>query len=443
MKVLLLYNASQSYTNTVFEHLNSFARYSRHEFFFCHCDARQQLDMELSRFDAVLMHYSVRLPYDQISNSITTQLRSYAGTKVLFVQDEYDHTHRVWEWIKCLGFATVFTVVPSSSVALVYPPEFFPGVRFINNLTGYVPEQLPSAVRLALPSQRNIVVGYRGRPLPLRYGQLGFDKSNIARMVETYCNARAIKHDIASTDEARIHGAHWYEFIGSCRSMLGTESGANAFDWDGSLEARIAATRKMNPWADDQEIYREVISPIEMHGLMNQVSPRIFEAVAMRTALVLFPGNYSGVVRENEHFIPLARDGSNLDEVFEKVADDHYIDEMTQRAYDDVICSGRFSYRTFVRRFDEELIRSQSIFGLSSRRDTPLIAVPQRVQTRNQAASIRRSLPSEIVTSITPLPWRASPPTLGKSIFHAAWRKLPVAWRKYLEPTLLRLTRGV
>ena len=90
MNVLVLYHATQTFTNTVFEHLNAFARFSGNRYFFCHHDQREAFGVDLSRFDAVLFHYCLRLPYDQVSEEAANALAAYPGLKVLFIQDEYD-----------------------------------------------------------------------------------------------------------------------------------------------------------------------------------------------------------------------------------------------------------------------------------------------------------------------------------------------------------------
>jgi hypothetical protein len=88
---------------------------------------------------------------------------------------------------------------------------------------------------------------------------------------------------------------------------------------------------------------------------MNQISPRAFEAIACRTALVLFEGLYSGVLEPGKHFIALKKDFSNVDDVLAKLQDDAYLEAMTERAYADIIGSGRFSYEGLVRLVDETL----------------------------------------------------------------------------------------
>ena len=139
-----------------------------------------------------------------------------------------------------------------------------------------------------------------------------------------------------------------------CRAVLGTESGANVFDFDGSLSRDITDAMQENPKMTFDEAFDRFLSDREGEVVMNQVSPKIFEAIAMRTALVLFEGEYSGVVEPDKHFIPLKKDYSNVDDVLARLEDFDYLTELTDRAHRDVIESGRYSYRTFIRGFDDQ-----------------------------------------------------------------------------------------
>jgi hypothetical protein len=309
----------------------------------------------MSIFDAVCIHYSIRLPYNEISPHLLKDLQKFNGLKFLFIQDEYDNTYRAWSWIKKIKFQLIFTCVPDGMVQKIYPPEEFPDTRFISNLTGYVPLALCSKDSGHKTSMRSCVIGYRARPLPPRYGVLGFDKVLIGKLVRKYCDHRGISNDIAWDEGSRIYGAAWDDFLASCRAMLGSESGSNVFDWDGQLQSSIDAFKVNHPQASDLEVYQNVVKNLEIDGLMNQISPRIFEAIAARTVLVLFEGVYSGVIKANEHFIPLKKDGSNLAEVFEKLNDNEYVDRMVERAYSDVIEVGKYSYQTFVAMVDVEI----------------------------------------------------------------------------------------
>ena len=444
MNVLILYNSTQTFTNTVYEHLASFGNHSSHRFFYAHSDQFAQLEVNLDRFDAVGIHFTIRLPFDQVSDAVTQALSAYRGLKFLFIQDEYDHPKRVWHWIHRLDIRLVFTVVPGPGIETVYPKVEFPNTRFVTNLTGYVPEKLPPTGELPKPSQRSLMVGYRGRPLPIRYGQLGVEKIEIGRIVKSYCDLHGIRNDIAWSEESRIYGSAWYDFVISCRSMLGSESGSNVFDWDGSLASEISKYKEARPAASELDIYRDLIQPREITGLMNQLSPRVFEAIASRTVLVLFEGEYSGVIRPWEHFIPLRKDGSNLPEVVKKLADGQFVDWLADNAYNHVIASGLYSYRSFVRFVDLEIS-----VGCAALAGEPVI---DQMASTSEVIDMRPSaITTEPIRSAAPLvvPTSISSTLLGapgglafsKRVALYVWGRLPASQRDWLRPILKQTFR--
>ena len=354
--VLIVYDSTQTYTPTVYEHLSSFSKYSEHSWFYIDYRNLNSDKINLSCFDIVVIHYSVRLPYDQISDFLIQKLNTFQGLKLLFIQDEYDHTNKAKKIMKKVGFHLIFTVVPDKSIPLIYPPNDFPGTIFKNILTGYVPDDLNIDVNnYTLPSKRSCIIAYRGRPLPIRYGRLGQDKINIGKQVKAYCKSKGIEHDIAWEEEDRIYGNAWYQFIASSKAMLGSESGSNLFDWDGNLQDKIDKYKKKNRFCNGQEIYEAVVASEELDGTMNQISPRVFEMIAARTVMILFEGNYSGILTPHKHYIPLRKDFSNLDEVFSLLNDGDYIDKMVEKTYEDIINSKKYSYQTFIRMIDKQI----------------------------------------------------------------------------------------
>ena len=77
----------------------------------------------------------------------------------------------------------------------------------------------------------------------------------------------------------------------------------------------------------------------------------------MRAALVLYEGRYSDAVTPHEHYIPVAHDHSNLEDVFQAIADTDGLQAMVDRAHRHLIESGRFSYRAFVAQVEAALER--------------------------------------------------------------------------------------
>jgi glycosyltransferase involved in cell wall biosynthesis len=356
LNILFLYAANSTYTSTVQEYLSCFAKYSTNNMLFAEAVRDAACHYEMSLFDVVFVHYSVRLTLDNyISPSIVDALQSCGSYKVLFIQDEYENTECSRRWMEKIGFHAVFTCVPEGQVHCIYPPERFPSTEFSTILTGYVPPTL-ERMNSALPlEERPILVGYRGRQLPFRYGELAQEKYQIGLQMKSLCRQRGIECDIEWTEDKRIYGDKWYEFIGNCRAMLGSESGSNIFDFDGELSRRSEDIVADNPNITFEEFRAKVLHGIDGKYRMNQVSPRVFEAIACRTPLILFEGEYSGVVRPGEHYLALKKDFSNADQVLNKLADIDELKLMSERAYRDVIASGRYSYRNFVAKVDEFL----------------------------------------------------------------------------------------
>jgi hypothetical protein len=366
LNVAVLYDDEKSlHVATLREHIESFRKYSRHDVYYFPAtgpapefavvrDDGSAAAPQFGFFDVLVVHYSVRVSVDDHMNrEVERALASFTGLKVLFVQDEYENTEVTRQWMDRVGVDFVYTCVPASRVEKVYPRERYPKVVFMQTLTGYVPED-GGVTRYALPlQQRQKLLAYRGRRLPMRYGSLGWEKYLIGAKTKELAAQRGLNVDIEVDDSKRIYGEDWFRFLGSARATLGTESGCNLFDFDGTIQDTIVEALERDPNLEWPAL-EQVLGPRE-NVRMNQISPKMFEAIRLRTALVLFEGEYSGVLQSGLHYFALKKDFSNFDEIIALLRDDACVEAMTNRAYRDVIDSGRFSYRNFVGAFDRNI----------------------------------------------------------------------------------------
>jgi hypothetical protein len=351
--ILVLYCSRSNQTSAILEHLEAFTRYSRHSILFVDAVGKAELEFDLNSFDAVVVHYSVRLSIpDHLSPSFAAGLAAYKGAKFLFIQDEYDSTETARRWMERLQFSVVFTCVADRDVDKVYPRSRFPRTRFINNLTGYVPDRLIGLPRKPIRDRKNWVA-YRGRALHPVYGELGWEKQFIGEEFKKRALENGWPVDIEWLDERRIYGDSWYDFLGSARATLGTESGSNLFDIEGTLRTEIDRRLGHDRNLTYRTIYNDLLKDLEgQHGHMNQVSPKIFEAIALGTVLVLFEGGYSNVLVPNRHYVPLKKDFSNFDEVAALLADPAKLQQIADQAYDEIVASGRFSFKVLISQLD-------------------------------------------------------------------------------------------
>jgi glycosyltransferase involved in cell wall biosynthesis len=381
--ILVLYDVNSIHVSTIKEHLISFAKYSDSKVFYTSATHDAVCTIDLSIFDAIVIHYCVRVSLeDHLSSSYAHAVREFGGYKILFIQDEYDTMETSRHWMDRLGIHAIFTCVPEEYFDEVYPRSRFPYLERIRTLTGFVPIGIENHTPKPI-SERQIVIGYRGRPLPFYYGDLGREKVVIAQRMKQICQERNIPEDIEWSHEKRIYGDQWYPFVESSKATLGTETGSNVFDDHGEIKRNVERALAKNPTLSYEEIHARYIGSHEGKIKVNQISPRVFEAIALRTALVLFEGDYSNIIQPNVHYIPLKKDFSNLEDVLAKLADDNYLQELTDRAYEDLILSNKYSYQQFIRDFDSFLLRrlvkrnhNYPILGLLG------IYVPQKKMTQ-------------------------------------------------------------
>lgn len=324
LSILLLCNRPDFGTdaNTIIDHIDAIKNYSQHNVFILSMKGDINEALDLNKFDVIIVHYSIFLLSSRyISPRTLVRLREYQGLKLVFLQDEYRKIDAMIERLNFLKMDVLFSCFPEKELDKIYSPEHLLGLSKYNNLTGYIPERLLNQKALLPIADRKLDVGYRGRLLPFWYGELGYEKWNIVEKWKEYTVNENIKSDISYAEKDRIYGRKWLEFLGQCKTTLGVESGASVMDFTGKLEEAVERYQLANPKASFFEVQKLFLKEYENQFYLNQISPRCFEAIALKTVLVLYEGEYSGILKPNKHYIPLKKDFSNIKEVLNKIKD--------------------------------------------------------------------------------------------------------------------------
>jgi hypothetical protein len=352
LSILLLCDDNRSHAENVQEHIRAFPEFSRHRIqLFNPRGLAGSRFLRLDRFDVVVVHYTIFVLSDAyLAPSFVERLINYDGLKVQFVQDEYRQVDAITARMRELGIGLLYTLVPPDAVPGVYGGRL-PGVDIRTTLAGFVPARAMGHVA-APHDRRPLDVVYRGRSVPYWLGRLGQDKILIGQRFLAEAGDR-LRCDIAWSEAERIYGDAWYRFLASARATLGTESGASVIDFDGSIEARTNDYLSRHPTASFDDVEEAVLAPYAGVATIRVVSPRVFEAAALRTAMVNFRGDYSGTVEPWIHYVPLEKDFSNVDEVVDAVRDRRLLEQLAGRAHEDLVASGKYSLRRFVREFDD------------------------------------------------------------------------------------------
>jgi hypothetical protein len=83
--------------------------------------------------------------------------------------------------------------------------------------------------------------------------------------------------------------------------------------------------------------------------------------------MVMFEGEYSGILEPHRHFIPLRKDFANIDEVVRVLRDHSSLQAMADRTFSEVACNPRWSYRRFIEEFDDEVSAQIGAVTIASR----------------------------------------------------------------------------
>lgn len=419
--VLLLVDTHALHIGTVRDHISALEGMSGHDV--CVAEVRTVLTsgVPLQRFDVLVFHYSLVICLTSyVSLELRALARAYDGLKVLLIQDEYRWINDTASAAAILGIDVIFSVVPKSLFGVIYGDAALASVRKEPTLTGFVPEQLLQHP-VAPYGQRTIDVGYRGRTLPFWLGAFAQEKKTIGERFAEDARRHALLADIAVDEQSRLYKNEWIDFVARCRAVLGTESGASVCDFSGNIQRNVEAYTAANPDADFHTVQDLFFKELDGKHIINVISPRCFEAAALRTLMILYPGDYSGLLQPWRHYVPLAKDHSNIDDVVAVLRSPDKAGEIINRAYDEVACNPANSFRSFVTQFDR-VVREE----LAARRIAEVCSPPTRLERIRLAWSMKRyamrglawRFTAPRIRGIVPLVARFTP-----SLVHRALRK--------------------
>lgn len=356
LNILLLCNKPDvgNDANTIVDHIEAIERYSNHHIWLYSNLGSLPSLLNLDKFDVIIIHYSLCLLNNiYISKKSKKRLREYNGLKVVFVQDEYRQINKMNDELQYLNIDVLFTCFSDAEKNKIYSAEKLTNVSKYTNLTGYIPERLIGLNNQIPIKERPISVGYRGRKLPYWYGELAYEKWNIVDKWFDIVSNDELTVDLSYNETDRIYGENWNKFLSSCKTTLGVESGASVMDFTGNLEKVIDSFQLLNPNESFEFIQKKYLLPYEGKYKLNQISPRCFEAIALKTVLVLYEGEYSGILIPNRHYIMLKKDFSNIQEVIRFILDDEYLQNMADTAFQEIALNPEYTYRSFIKYVDE------------------------------------------------------------------------------------------
>ncbi len=355
LNVLVLYNEPSIDVRTINEHLAAFKKYSCHNIVFIDSSAAEKLLPDLSPFDVIMLHNSVHFTRpSHLPKLLAKKITAYNGIKVLFLQDEYREIDRTAEHIRQLAIDIVFSTVNRDIANKIYHHPWLKKVRFEFLLTGYTSDAL---IKRSVPDfeDRTLDVSYRARKSPAWYGEFTRQKWKIGEKFNKDAGHFGLNCDISSKGADRLYGDDWYNLIVSSKAVLGTEAGASFMDFTGEVQTQVETYLNNNPQAGFSEIQQRFLQGRDGEIVIKVISPRCFEAAALRTLMIMYEGEYSGILKPYKHYLPLARSHENMEDVVAVLRNPARAAEIIERAYLEIACNPLYSYGTMVDQFEKAI----------------------------------------------------------------------------------------
>jgi len=364
--ILVLYYTRGVYPlrNTIETHLYAFRRYSRHRTIYINIALGFPWEYVRSMaIDAIIFHTSFcgmrwSRPVFFKFTAMIREMADYPALKIAMPQDEFIHTDLLSKIIEDLKVDVVLSCAEESEWPVIYAKVDRKRVTFKTVLTGYLDEETVRKIeKFHKPlAARSHYITYRAWRAAFWIGEHGTHKVRIGEVFEKAAKARGVRTDISLNDGDTIAGLDWFRFLADSRAVIGVEGGASIIDPDGVLKQRVEDYVERNPDADFETVRDACFKDHEGSLNLKALSPRHLEAAAAKTCQVLMDGHYNGVLTADRHYIPVRSDYSNLDEVFEKLANDGLVQNLIDQSYEDLIQRSDLTYEGFVKGIEDEFI---------------------------------------------------------------------------------------
>jgi hypothetical protein len=282
-----------------------------------------------SRYDGIFVMHSVTTDLG-FGYSVAHLLQQIKGPVFLFMGNEFKSLAAKVELAHQMGCSHLLSQLPADVAQSLYGPFFggqvVPVAHALNE----------KAFRFVTPiKDRKIDVGYRGEKYPFYLGH--DERQTLFLFFSEHAQKSPLVVDLAAGrgKGKRLPRSQWAAFLNSCKTTIGTETGANFLSMSDKMRVEVNAFTDSHPETSFQTVTTEVIQPlVKRYTYLNgrAISSRHFDAIGCGTCLISFPGRFNDILQAEEHYLPLEHNLSNADQVLSKMGDIPYLEKLSNRA---------------------------------------------------------------------------------------------------------------
>jgi hypothetical protein len=291
--------------------------------------------LRLRTYDVVVIAHSAAGDDMTVLRKSAASFDRRRGPLVMFIGNEYDILDEKLAFIQKTGAEFICTQLPSEAAQYLY--RECAGSRIVE-----MPHALnPRSYFKIQNGERGTDVGFRGDIYWPFVGDR--ERTDLIEWFEQNGAARGLTVDI---QRQRVGREEWNVFLNGCRAVIGAESGTYYLNERGRLLDRARAYNlKENTAATFDEVFRLFFAGQHREVSGKSISSRHFEPIGARTCQILLEGHYNGILRPNEHYIPVKRDLSDIDTAIERFRDEPARHRMIEETYDYVMANHTYQHR--------------------------------------------------------------------------------------------------
>jgi len=258
-------------------------------------------------------------------------LKHSLAKKIVFSQDDYWLSEVRDEFYVGMNVDMLLPVCPRSTWMDFYPKYLSKPRNVQQGYTIYLTERITGLISKVKPwAARKWDVIYRASGAPTYPNSLGYMKAEIGEIFKSRLGPNhGLSLNISTSTESFIAGSEWYDFIVDSRAILGSNSGSSVNVRNHDVVAKLKAYKGKNPQASLDDIQASVFEADDINKNYTCISPRNVEAAMLGTLQILVPGEYGGIMKPYQHYVPLLEDGSNIKEVITILRDEASCEAIT------------------------------------------------------------------------------------------------------------------
>jgi hypothetical protein len=312
--------------------------------------ARNLFQVLLKRkFDVIILLHSVFSNSCYLQGTLLKQIQKNNAPKVYFIGNEYKLIPEKMDFCTQLPVRFFVTQKSDPKAQALYQKRLgckvigLPGAGLDSDI--FYP-QLPYA-------DRPIDIGFRAYNEPLYFGHQ--ERRDLA---DHFLKKQAENWvlDIAMDHEQRFSQIDYAYFLNQCKAQLATEAGKDYMELDDSIRLQTNAFLAQHSNVTIQDIQKAIFNNLPPSPSGRSISGRNIEAAGTKTLQIMFVGHYSGYFKPNQHYLSIAKDFSNINQVLEQFKDPKVCTEIIENAFEVVV--QQLTYAALGNRFYQALIET-------------------------------------------------------------------------------------